>query len=352
MTHRLRHLLVFDATLADDPYLCWLYAAQFAATADAAAGGAGFLPLFAYRGPQPARLSMQLLGSGDRRQQRGRRRKTVWQRLRLAEHPAVTVTSVDAGRRSLLKIVERLHGDLESIVLFARDPGDVVELAKLVHVACDTTVPGIVCVVLRTRPYDIVAAGMRGLGFPLYLDVGYDLSQDGAPPSGMAAQHGSPAGASDGAFSFWSEQEYPFAPRRGAPADWSALLSSATRRPRAPVVLFLRPDWPSCGSFTTFKSIALRYAERGTVILDVALEENRRRYSKEDASDRLCESRRALSPALVLACARSRTLQSKWGAKAGRHGGLVAEHVGRYTRAAAPPWLRRLLHESRPTTPM
>jgi hypothetical protein len=92
----------------------------------------------------------------------------------------------------------------------------------------------------------------------------------------------------------------------------------------------------------------MRYAERGTAILDVALDENRRRYSVRDASDRLWDSRHDLSPALLYAGARSRTLQSKWRAKADRREGLVAEHMRRYTGAAAPWWLRDLLRTSRP----
>jgi len=349
MTRRLRHLLVFDASLAGDPYLCWLYAAQFAATTDSATEGAGFLPLFPYRGPKPARLAMEMLGGSDGRKPR-RGRKTLWQRLRLSEDPAVTVTSLDARRQTFLKIVEALHRDLESIVLFGQHPVDVVELAKLVHVGCDTAVPAIVAVVQRPCAPQIVTAGLRELGVPLYQDVGYDLSQDGALQPDNAVLDGAAAGPCEvhGTFSFWSEIEYPFAPRRGTPADWSSLLSTAARRPRAPVVLFLRPDWASCGSFTTFRNIALRYAERGTVILDIAIDENRRKYSKEEASDRLSDSRGQLAPAFMFAGARSRTLLSRWSAKAGRRRGLVAEHVRRYTGAAAPRWLRRLLRESRP----
>jgi glycosyltransferase involved in cell wall biosynthesis len=348
MTRRLRHLLAFDASLAGDPYLCWLYAAQFAATTGAATGRAGFLPLFPYRGPQPARLGMEMLRGGGG--QATRRHKTLWQRLHLAEDPAVTVSSLDAGRRRLLEAVGALHRDLESIVLFGTAPVDVAELAKLVHVGCDTRVPAIVCVVRRTRAPDIVTAGLGALAIPVYLDIGFDLSQEATPQprDGASARRAAGSAEVHGAFSFWSEPEYPFAARRGAPADWSSILAATTGRPRAPVVLFLRPDWPNCGSFTTFKSIALRYAERGTVILDVAIDENRRKYSEADASDRLWDARHDLSPALAFAGARSRTLSSRWGAMAGRRGGLVAEHVRRYTGAAAPQWLRRLLRTCRP----
>lgn len=348
MKRALRHLLVFDDSLAHDPYVCWLYAAQFAATANAAAGSVGFLPLFPYQGPQPARLSMELLPGNDGRPPRGR--KTVWQRLRLSEDPAVMIASVDGGKRGFLKIVNALHRELECIVLFGKDPVDAVELAKLVHVGCGTMVPGIVCVAQHPRTTDIVTASLRALGIPLYPDVGYDQSQEGSFQLRNETPHG-PAGAESevqGAYSFWSESEYPFAPRRGISADWSLILPTASRRPRAPVVLFLRPDWPNCGSFTTFKNIAMRYAERGTVILDVALDENLRKYSHQDASDRLWHSRRDLSPALMFVGARSRTLQSKWRAKADRRQGLVAEHVRRYTGAAAPRWLRDLLRASRP----
>ena len=348
MTRCLRHLLVFDASLADDPYICWLYAAQFAATANAPTGGIGFLPLFPYRGPQPGRLSMEFLGRDDRRPQR--KRKTVWQRLRLTEDPAVTITSLNADKRRFLSTVNDLHAGLESVILFGKDPVDVAELAKLVHVGCGTTAPGIVCVVQRPRAPDIVAAGLQGLEIPLYLDVGYDQSHDGSPQPQNEALHG--AGSAEcgvhGALSFWSETEYPFAPRRGASADWTSILSAVSRRPRAAVVLFLRPDWPNCGSFTTFKNIAMRYAERGTVILDVALNENGRRYSKQETSDRLWDSRHDLSPGFMYTCARSRTLRSKWAVKVGRPKGLVAEHVRRYTDAAAPRWLQEILRASRP----
>ena len=348
MTRCLRHLLVFDASLADDPYICWLYAAQFAATANAPTGSAGFLPLFPYRGPQPGRLSMEFLRCVDPRP--GRRRKTVRQRLHLSEDPAVTITSLDAGKRRFLSVVNDLHAGLESVILFGKGPVDVVELAKLVHVGCGAIVPGIVCVVQHPRAPDIVAAGLRGLGIPLYLDVGYDQSRDGSLLPDDETRHG--AGRAEcgvhGVFSFWSESEYPFTPRRSSAADWSSILPTVSRRPRAAVVLFLRPDWPHCGSFTTFKNIAMRYAERGTVIVDVALDENKRRYSKQETSDRLWDSRHDLSPALMYSGARSRTLHSKWAAKVGRRKGLVAEHVHRYAGAAAPRWLRRFLRASRP----
>lgn len=348
MTRCLRHLLVFDASLADDPYICWLYAAQFAATADAPTGSIGFLPLFPYRGPQPQRLSMEFLRCADRRP--GRRRKTLQQRLRLSEDPAVTITSLDADKRRFLSIVNDLHAGLESVILFGKGPVDVVELAKLVHVGCDAIVPGIVCVAQRARAPDIVAAGLRGLGIPLYLDVGYDQSRDGSllPHDETRDGAGGAESRVHGALSFWNELEYPFAPRRGSSADWSAILPTVSRRPRAAVVLFLRPDWPNCGSFTTFKNIAMRYAERGTVILDVALDENKRKYSKDEASDRLWDSRHDLSPAFMYSGARSRTLRSKWAAKVGLRKGLVAEHVRRYAGAAAPRWLRQLLRASRP----
>jgi hypothetical protein len=336
-----RHLLVFDTSLADDPYLCWLYAAQFAATADAEPGSVAFLPLFRYRGPRPERLSMRQLSWDDgRKGDQGkwpRKRKSVWRKLRLAEDPAVVVSSL--GGRGFLRIVRELHAGLTSIVLFGRDPVDVVELAKLVHVGCETMVPPMVCVVQRWQPSEIMTTGLRELAIPLYLDVGYNPLHDAAP---------TPDGAIREALSFWNEAEYPFPPQRGPKAQWVRILASLSARPRAPVVLFLRPDWPRCGSFTTFKNIALRYAERGTVILDVALDENRRKYSASEANDRLWDSRHELSPAFVFAGARSRTLLSKLETKVRWRDGLVAEHVCRYTRAAVPPWLRKFLRASRP----
>jgi hypothetical protein len=249
------------------------------------------------------------------------------------------VTSLTPEKRRFLRIVGELHAELHSIVVFGRDPADVVELAKLVHVGCLAIVPAMVCVAQRPRPSEIVTAGLRELGIPLYLDVGYDRLHD--MPLGPSCEV-------QEALSFWKESEYPFASRRGPEADWSRILPSATSRRRAPVVLFLRPDWPQCGSFTTFKSIALRYARRGTVLIDVAVNENKLKYSDTDASDRLWDSRHDLSPALVFSAARSRTLLARWGRKLRRRDGLVAEHVGRYTRAAAPPWFRKLLQASRP----
>ncbi len=337
MTVPLRHLLVFDASLANDPYICWLYAAQFAATANAMPGSVGFLPMFRYQGPGADRLCMTVLQCHD--DLREGRRKSVWQKLRISEDPAVMVTSLTPEKRRFLRIVAELHAELHSIVLFGRDPADVVELAKLVHVGCLASVPAIVCVVQRPRPSEIMTAGLRELGIPLYLDVGYDQLHD--------APQGQSCGVLE-ALSFWKESEYPFASRRGPEADWSRILSAATSRRRAPVVLFLRPDWPHCGSFTTFKNIALRYAQRGTVLLDVAVNENRLKYSGTDASDRVWDSRHDLSPAFVYSAARSRTLPARWGRKVRRRDGLVAEHVSRYAWAAAPRWFRKLLWARRP----
>jgi hypothetical protein len=337
MTVPMRHLLAFDASLANDPYICWLYAAQFAATANATPGSVGFHPMFRYQGPSADRLGMKSLQCHDG--VREHKRRSVWEKLRISENPAVTVTSLTPEKRGLLKVVGELHADLHSIVLFGRDPADVVELAKLVHVGCSAVVPAIVCVVQRRRSSEIMAASLRELGIPLYLDVGYDQLHD--------APHG-PMGVDLQALSFWKESEYPFASRRGPDADWSRILSAVTPRHRAPVVLFLRPDWPHCGSFTTFKNIALRYAQRGTVLIDVAVNENKLKYSDSDASDRLWDSRNDLSPAFTYAAARSRTLPARWGRKARRRDGLVAEHVGRYAWAAAPRWFRKLLCASRP----
>ena len=135
----------------------------------------------------------------------------------------------------------------------------------------------------------------------------------------------------------------------GAPQPTGLRSCPRYRGGRArPLSCFCGPIGHNCGSFTTFKNIAMRYAERGTVIVDVALDENKRRYSKQETSDRLWDSRHDLSPALMYSGARSRTLHSKWAAKVGRRKGLVAEHVHRYAGAAAPRWLRWFLRASRP----
>jgi glycosyltransferase involved in cell wall biosynthesis len=343
MTAPFRHLLVLDASLADDPYLCWLYAAQFAATADAEPGSIAFLPLFEYRGPRPERLSIPQLSwddSGKAGEKRSRRKsKSIWRKLRLTEDPAVIVSSLSPQQRGFLRVIRELHAGLASIVLFGRNPVDVVELAKLVHVGSDNAVPPMVGVIQRWQPSRIITAGLRGLAIPLYVDVGFN---------GWRGPATEPDGTIQEALSFWKEEEYPFPPHRGPEAQWASILGPLSARARAPVVLFLRPDWPRCGSFTTFTNIALRYAERGTVILDVAINENKRKYSASEAIARISDSRDNLSPAFAFASARSLTLQSKWQIRAHRPHGLVAEHVERYTQAAAPAWLQELLRASRP----
>jgi len=337
MSTRLRHLLVFDASLADDAYLCWLYAAQFAATSDVDAASTGFFPLFPYTGPHPDRLDLQSMTCP--RVYRRLQRHSIWTKLRLREDPRVTLTSLSEEKLGLLKIVSELGADLAGIVLFGRDAVNVVELAKLVHVASHGNVPPIVAVVQRPGTTAIMTEGLRHLGIPLYLDIGFRPPKD--------CQSGTSAGVLE-ALSFWRESEYPFPSQRGVPANWSHLLSTVSPRPRAPVVLFLRPDWPNCGSFTTFKNIAMRYARRGTVILDIAINENKRKYTSAEVADRLWDSRHELSPAFAYAGARSRNLTAKWKQRARRPSGLVAEHVHRYASAAAPAWLRGLVRASRP----
>jgi hypothetical protein len=335
MSTPIRHLLVFDASLADDPYLCWLYAAGFATTANVDRATAGFLPLFRYVGPHPDRAGLHLMTCPK---VRGHQQdSTIWTKLRLAEHPRVALTSLNKEKLGLLQIVHETGADLESIVLFGRGPADVVELAKLTHVGSRAIVPPTVAVVQRPGMTAIIAEGLRHLGIPIYQDVGFRQQDDAGPDIGGLE-----------AFSFWSESEYPFPPQRGTEADWSHILSTASARPRAPVVLFLRPDWPNCGSFTTFKNIALRYAERGTVIIDIAINENKTKYTSADVSDRLWDARRDLSPAFAYTAARSRSLFAKWRQSATRPSGLVAEHVHRYAAAAAPAWLRKLVRRSRP----
>jgi glycosyltransferase involved in cell wall biosynthesis len=342
MTDPVRHLLVFDASLESDPYLCWLYAAQFLTTAKTEAESIGFMPLFPYRGPNPARLGMKLISASSEHPRRARRRSRsltrFMQKLGLADANDITVTSLTLEKRHLLKIVERGGSDLGTVILFGNDPGDVVELAKLVHVGCREIAPAMVAVARRPVLNEIMAVGLRQLGIPVYVDIGFEYGEDF--PSDL------PAGFA-GAFSFWSDAEYPFPAQRGPEADWSIIRSGAFSRPRAPMVLFLRPDWPNCGSYTTFKNIAMRYAQRGTVILDVALDENKRKYSATDASERLRDSHRDLSPAITFAAARSRSLEARRARRVAGHG-LVEEHVSRFTQAATPDWLRDMLRASRP----
>src|SRR4030095_7981251 len=84
------------------------------------------------------------------------------------------------------------------------------------------------------------------------------------------------------------------------------------------------------------------------VIIDIAINENKRKYSGTDISDRLWDSRQDLSPAFAYTAARGRSLVAKWQQRATRPSGLVAEHVHRYASAAAPSWLRKLVRASRP----
>ena len=335
MTSSLRHLLVFDATLRDDPYLCWLYAAQFVATAKVEANTVGFMPMFPYGGPDPGRLGIaRVRGS---REEFWRKHWRILEWLGLKEPPSVTLTSLTPAKKHLTRLVDQGGSRMASVMLFGGDAADVAELAKLVHVGCRDIAPAMVAVVRRPHLSEIMDTGLRQLGIPLYLDVGFDHGED---VSGL------PAGFA-GAFSFWSDTEYPLPAQRGREADWSSIRANTSSRPRAPVVLFLRPDWPNSGSFTTFKSIALRYAQRGTVLLDIALDAHKRKYTIAEAGERIEDSKQSLSPAFSCATTRSRTWETLLAHRGNNPSGLVAEHVGRYARVAAPSWLRDLVRASR-----
>jgi hypothetical protein len=334
MTSSLRHLLVFDATLQDDPYLCWLYAAQFVATAKVEASSVGFMPMFPYGGPDPSRLGIERVCYASAEPWRKRRR--ILEKLGFKEQPSVTLTTLTAGKKHLTRLVDQDGARLASVILFGNAPADAAELVKLVHVGTRDIAPAMVAVVRRLRLTEIVDAGLRELGVPLYMDIGFEHGEALSLPAGFA-----------GAFSFWSDVEYPLPAQRGPEADWSSIRAGASPRPRAPVVLFLRPDWSNCGSFTTFKGIALRYARRGTIILDIALDARRRKYSIAEAAERIDVSRHEFSPAFTCVATRSRTWATRRAHRSSDPSGLVAEHVARYAQVAAPPWLRDLVHASR-----
>ncbi len=196
-------------------------------------------------------------------------------------------SSIDANLYSSARWMRAWNQRDSRAIIFAHSLHRGLRLVELIFIFASQVPSGIVLVLLDTtelEPSDL--ATLRRWGVTVLLDgseVGFAESE---------AVQALPA------FEFDSLVEKPLLAKKCPPANWQDILVSSQLKDRNPEkVLFFRPDWMKCGSATTFAKLASIFRQRGSILIDVALQPHNIFCNRSDIADKLAEVEEAFAPA-------------------------------------------------------
>lgn len=173
------------------------------------------------------------------------------------------------------------------VILFARNLDTGLQLVELIYLFAGVVPAGIVLVLLDDKEADPEKIGqLRNWGVTLYGDGSGYSAVDLFDQEKIIA------------LDFNSKKEMPLQARKAPAVDWPMALDESRLSTQAPEkVLFVRPDWMKCGSATTFSKLTKLFRDRGTILVDVALQPYRERYTADVIEDKLTAVRHDLNPA-------------------------------------------------------
>lgn len=173
-------------------------------------------------------------------------------------------------------------------IFFAKDLDTGLQLVELVYLFAGIVPNGIVLVLLNDNGAEDTEKirQLRHWGVSIYGDgSGYSMASFYKQNNIISLD-------------FNSKTEMPLQARKAPTVDWPKVVEESSLSIRAPEkVLFVRPDWMKCGSATTFSKLIKLFRDRGAILVDVALQPYRERYTAALIENKLEAVRQDLNPA-------------------------------------------------------
>lgn len=196
----------------------------------------------------------------------------------------------------LLFDADRVH----AMVMFAANPDTALRLARLAHIYSYATIPHLILVTPDQWMAPRISSDLEWLGVRELRDG--DLMVDRPPRTFTPNIVPRPMVALDRPkFSFLEQDEFPYQARSiSSQIDWLAWIGveHAHRKRVRDVVLFVRPDWMSCGSGTTFESLAHWFRERDALLIDVGIWPYARPFTPETRRSQVMAEQQHIGAAL------------------------------------------------------
>lgn len=251
------------------------------------------------------------------------RRKVA--KLRVIERTDRWISNVDAADEALL-LALRDADTVHAVILFAANPAHGLKWVRIAHVFTTSRVPHLVVVTPVRRVAPRVAEDIRWLGGRILRDSFpfLQLESDVLPAPPSAAR---PAGDRNDtvanlieifasfdaptSFVFPDREEYPYLlSPQSADINWPEWIApNRAYHPRVKdVVLFVRPDWMSCGSGTTFNSLARWFRANGALLIDVAIWPYAEPFNSAMRDSQVAEEQQEIGAALYFSLRRSASM--------------------------------------------
>ena len=287
-----------------------------------------------YRGPRfprnfgKVRVAAQRQGPFRQEPRFIERLRRFFARCKLTDLRATWISNVEPADETLARWLfdaDRIH----AVVLFTLSPDYALHIARLAHVFATDAPPHIVVVTPQEKAESITVRDLRWLQAKVVWDAAAFGSAAALQGSGAYGSRRlwlpGPGGYGDRptrapvpmAFdtpvplSLLDTQTYPNQPNvdNGA-IDWKDWIGPQCPRPRRvrDIVLFIRPDWMSCGSATTFESLASHFRSHDALLIDVALWPYRGDFDAGERTTKVEEQQRHIRSALYFSARRSRSL--------------------------------------------
>jgi len=279
-----------------------------------------------YRGPRFPSDSGRVRVVGRRRGPFGREaglrerlcRCLAW--THLFETRQTWISNVEPGDEPLLRWLFDAD-QVRAIVVFTVIPDFALHLARLTHLFCSRSAPHIIVVTPEERVEVATVQDLHWLRTKVLWDGNAVASAASAPAThrqtpdqcGDKPARGLTPMAFDtsGPVSFLDVVSYP--QQLGtddAIVAWQDWIGPNLPLPdRVPdVVLFIRPDWTSCGSATTFASLAEYFRRNDALLIDIATWPYAVPFGQQERTAKIKEEQRHIRAALYFSLRRTNSL--------------------------------------------
>jgi hypothetical protein len=239
-------------------------------------------------------------------------------RTRLALSDDAWIVNCEWADRPLLRALRDVE-QVNAVVVFTVDPEFALWVARLAHVFARTQIPHIITVTPEGEAEPETVADLTWLRVKMLRDSSLLASAarrvrvvPRAAPRATHREVSRPISFDHAiALSFVDTASHPYQLTTASePVRWMDWISpdcSRSARVRD-VVLFVRPDWMSCGSGTTFVSLADYFRANDTLLLDVGIWPYVRPFTADERDAKIAEQQRLIRSALYISLRRSNSI--------------------------------------------
>ncbi|MGE0417383.1 MAG: glycosyltransferase [Acetobacteraceae bacterium] len=250
-----------------------------------------------------------------------RRKFANW---RMVERTDRWMSNVSASEEALL-LALRETDQVHAVLFFSTDPEYGLKWIRITHVFATRSIPHLVVVTPVRRVVPQIAEDIRWLGGRILRD---SFTFPHLANQALAPRATAPAQPSESRvvttlieifasfdapkpFVFLDRQAYPYLLNTQSPdIDWRDWVpADRPYRPRVrDVVLFVRPDWMSCGSGTTFNSLARWFRANEALLIDIAIWPYADPFDARSRDAQVAEEQREIGAALYFSLRRSASM--------------------------------------------